>query len=66
MKNFQQTPKQRRVDLAKKKQLLRANQNRVWQPRAKNDPKNLELAMDKARCAGHAGLNWIRNSFWYW
>lgn len=68
MKNFQQTPKQRRVKLAQAKTALQNSRNKGFQPRiAWTGEKKLggvfvETLIEKQYAAGHAG---VHPSNWY-
>lgn len=72
MKNFQQTPKQRRVALEKSKTALQNSRNRGFQPRpawtseAKLGGVYLETLNAKQAGAGHPGVRDVCWSGWGW
>lgn len=63
MKNFQQTPKQRRVALAQAKTVLQNSRNKGFQPRpawtSKRKPGGvfMETLVEKQMAAGHLGVS---------
>lgn len=63
MKNFQQTPKQRRVTLAKAKTALQNSRNKGFQPRPAWTSKQklggvfVETLVEKQMAAGHLGVS---------